>query len=137
MQTLTDLKIESFLPLQRMQDALKSAHSDYANAKPYPHIVVDNFFDPIIVEQILAEFPKPNAIKWQKFDNSAEIKLASAAEASFSPMTRLCLYHLNSVMCREFVGSVRGIDSLISEPHFEGGGLHQILPGAKLAVHAD
>ena len=137
MQTLTDLKIESFLPLQRMQEISKSAHSDYANAKPYPHIVLDNFFDPKIVDQILTEFPKPKAINWQTFDNSAEIKLASAAESSFGPMTRLFLYHLNSVTFLEFLGRVTGIDNLISDPHFEGGGLHQIVPGGKLAVHAD
>jgi hypothetical protein len=137
MQSVTNFKIESFLPLQRMQDLAKSAHSDYANAKPYPHIVLDNFFDPNIVDDILAEFPKPNAINWQTFDNRAEIKLASAAEASFGPMTRLFLYHLNSVTFLDFLGRVTGIDNLISDPHFEGGGLHQIVRGGKLAVHAD
>src|ERR1700730_1590223 len=108
MQSVTDFKIESFLPLQRMQDLMKSAHSDYAGAKPYPHIVLDNFFDPKLVDQILAEFPKPKAINWQTFDNGAEIKLASAAEASFGPMTRLFLYHLNSVTFLEFLSRVSG-----------------------------
>ena len=29
------------------------------------------------------------------------------------------------------------IENLIADPHFEGGGLHQIVSGGKLAVHAD
>src|SRR5882762_11349665 len=124
MQMLTDLSIGSFLPLQRMQDAMASAHSDYVSAKPFPHVVFDNFFDPKLVELILEEFPKPKAINWQKFDNAAEIKLASAAEASFGPMTRLFLYHLNSVTFLEFLSRVTGIDNLISDPRFDGGGLH-------------
>jgi hypothetical protein len=137
MQMLTDFTMESFLPLQRMQDVMKTAHSDYANAKPYPHIVLDNFFDPKLVDQILMEFPKPKAINWQKFDTDAEIKLASAAEASFGPMTRLFLYHLNSITFLEFLSRVTGIDNLISDPRFDGGGLHQIVRGGKLGVHAD
>jgi len=120
-----------------MQDVMNTAHSDYANAKPYPHIVLDNFFDPKLVDQILMEFPKPKAINWQKFDTDAEIKLASAAEASFGPMTRLFLYHLNSITFLEFLSRVTGIDNLISDPRFDGGGLHQIVRGGKLGVHAD
>jgi hypothetical protein len=30
-----------------------------------------------------------------------------------------------------------GIQGLVPDPHLWGGGLHQILPGGKLAVHAD
>jgi len=30
-----------------------------------------------------------------------------------------------------------GIDALVPDPHFEGGGLHQIEPGGHLKVHAD
>jgi hypothetical protein len=115
-----------------MQDVMNTAHSDYANAKPYPHIVLDNFFDPKLVDQILMEFPKPKAINWQKSDTDAEIKLASAAEASFGPMTRLFLYHLNSITFLEFLSRVTGKDNLISAPRFDGGGLDQIVRGGKL-----
>jgi Rps23 Pro-64 3,4-dihydroxylase Tpa1-like proline 4-hydroxylase len=136
-QMLTDMSIGSFLPLQRMRDVMESARSDYASAKPFPHVVIDDFFDPQLVDLILEEFPKPKQINWQKFDNAEEIKLASAAEASFGPMTRLFLYHLNSVTFLEFLSGVTGIENLISDPHFEGGGLHQIVRGGKLGVHAD
>jgi Rps23 Pro-64 3,4-dihydroxylase Tpa1-like proline 4-hydroxylase len=137
MRTLADLNMDSFLPLARMREIEGSAHSDYLNAKPFPHFVVDNFFDPRIVDQVLAEFPKPDAIRWQSFDNAAEIKLASSAEASFGPVTRLLMYHLNSITFLEFLSRVTGIENLIPDPSFEGGGLHQIKPGGKLGIHAD
>jgi Rps23 Pro-64 3,4-dihydroxylase Tpa1-like proline 4-hydroxylase len=137
MRAINDLTLESFLPLARMKEIADSAHSTYVNAKPFPHVVFDNFFDPGILEQILTEFPKPGAIRWQRFDNEHEIKLASAAEASFGPTTRLFLYHLNSITFLEFLSRVTGIANLISDPCFEGGGLHQILPGGKLGIHAD
>jgi hypothetical protein len=119
-------------------NALKeAAHSSYFNAKPFPHVVFDNFFDPELLELILAEFPKPGEIRWQRFDNAHEIKLASAAEASFGPATRLLLYHLNSATFLEFLSTVTGIKNLIPDPGFAGGGLHQIVPGGKLGIHVD
>jgi hypothetical protein len=137
MLSLDDLKLESFLPLPRMQTEVQSAYDTYIHAKPYPHIVFDNFFDSVVVDRVLAEFPKPGDIPWQKFDNNREIKLASAKEASFGPVTRLLLYHLNSMTFLNFLSEVTGIEALISDPGFEGGGLHQIVRGGKLGVHAD
>jgi Rps23 Pro-64 3,4-dihydroxylase Tpa1-like proline 4-hydroxylase len=137
MQALTELTIESFLPLKRMNTLAQSAHADYVSARPFPHIVLDNFFDPALLELILEEFPKPDAIRWQKFDNPREMKLASSTEASFGSATRLLLYHLNSATFLEFLSAVTGVDNLIPDPRFEGGGLHQIVRGGKLGVHAD
>src|SRR5215469_10149940 len=113
------------------------ARASYLSAKPFPHIVFDDFLDPALLELILTEFPKPGQIQWQRFDNAREIKLASAAEATFGPVTRLLLYHLNSVTFLEFLSQVTGIENLIPDPSFEGGGLHQIVRGGKLGVHAD
>lgn len=131
------LTIESFLPLSTMAEVAKNSSATYANAMPYPHVVFDNFFDPTLLDLVLTEFPEPRGVKWQRFDNAHEIKLASASESSFGPATRLLLYHLNSITFLEFLSSVTGIPDLIADPCFDGGGLHQILPGGKLAVHAD
>jgi len=135
--SVKDLTLDFFLPLSRMAESVKWAHSSYINAKPFPHIVFDDFFDPALLDLVLAEFPKPSEIKWQRFYNAHEIKLASAAEATFKPVTRLFLYHLNSITFLEFLSRLTGIDNLISDPSFDGGGLHQILPGGKLGIHAD
>ena len=134
---LSTLTIDRFLPLQRMKELAASAHSTYLKAAPFPHIILDDFFDPNLVEQVLAEFPQPGAIRWQQFDNEREIKLASAAESAFGPVTRLFLYHLNSITFLEFLSAITGIPNLLSDPRFDGGGLHQIVRGGKLAIHAD
>jgi hypothetical protein len=120
-----------------MSEIANSARAAYAHAKPFPHVVFDGFFDPALLERVLSEFPAPGEIKWQRFDNEREIKLASNAESSLGPVTRLLLYHLNSISFLEFLGTVTGIPDLIPDPGFEGGGLHQILRGGKLGIHAD
>jgi hypothetical protein len=137
MLSVQNMTLDSFLPLSRMKEVGASAHSSYINARPFPHIVFDDFFDPSLLDLVLAEFPQPGAIRWQQFDNEREIKLASAAESSFGPATRLLLYHLNSITFLEFLSAVTGIANLIADPSFEGGGLHQIVRGGKLAIHAD
>jgi len=131
------LGIGGFLPLSKMAELARSASAQYAAARPFPHVVFDDFFNPALLDKVLAEFPRAGAIDWQRFDNAQEIKLASAAEASFGPLTRFLLYHLNSITFLQFLSKVTGIANLISDPWFEGGGLHQIVRGGKLAVHAD
>lgn len=135
--SIGDLKLESFLPLQRMDEALPSARESYLNAKPFPHVVLDDFLNPHLLDAVLAEFPSPNQIRWQQFDNAQEIKLASAREANFGSVTRLLFYHLNSITFLEFLSGITGIENLIPDPSFDGGGLHQIVRGGKLGIHAD
>ena len=137
MRAITDLTLDSFLPLERMREIAEAAHERYVSAKPYPHVVFDDFFDPELLDLVLEEFPKPGQIRWQRFENDQEIKLASSTEASFGPVTRLLLYHLNSITFLDFLGRVTGIPHLIADPCFEGGGLHQIVRGGKLGIHAD
>lgn len=131
------LSMNLFLPLEKMAKLAENSYQNYLHATPFPHIVLDNFFNPELLEKLLSEFPGPKAIPWQRYDNDREIKLASASEAAFGPVTRLFLYHLNSITFLDFLSKVTGIPDLISDPSFDGGGLHQIVRGGKLGIHAD
>jgi hypothetical protein len=120
-----------------MAEISEAGPSSYQGASPFPHAFFDDFFDPALLDVVLSEFPKPGAIKWQTFDNEKEIKLASAAESTFGPATRLLLYHLNSITFLDFLSNLTGIKDLIPDPCFTGGGLHQSPRGGKLGIHAD
>jgi hypothetical protein len=120
-----------------MRELAVSTGGTYRKAKPFPHIVFDDLFDPPMLDAVLAEFPAPGQISWRGFDNQYEVKLFASADADFGPVTRLFLYHLNSLTFLEFLSSVTGIDNLIPDPHFSGGGMHQIVRGGKLGIHAD
>ena len=63
----------------------------FARAKPFSHIVIDNFLPEAIVDAVLAEFPSPDSIEWRAFDTTHEKKLASNAELQLGPTTRLLL----------------------------------------------
>ncbi len=120
-----------------LNDLAVKYHEAYSQAQPFPHIVIDNFLPEFILDSILNEFPKPGSIDWQKFDAPAEKKLASKDELQMGDMTRLLLYQLNSSVMINFLENLTGIDGLIPDPHFQGGGLHQIERGGYLKIHAD
>lgn len=51
--------------------------------------------------------------------------------------TRMLLYSFNSSTFITFLEILTGIDGIIPDPHFEGGGLHQIERGGYLKMHVD
>lgn len=109
----------------------------YAAADPFPHIVVDAFLPPALLEHVLAEFPAPHEGNWQRFETANEKKLANRLEADMGPQTRLLLYQLNGSGFIQVLETLTGISGLIPDPHYGGGGLHQIERGGRLEVHAD
>lgn len=118
--------------------ALALARRDqFANAQPFPNVVMDNFLPAAWLAPLLAEFPKPQTGKWQTFDNAQEKKLASSHEAEMGEATRRVLAQLNSGTFLQFLETLTGIDGLIPDPYFVGGGMHQIERGGFLKVHAD
>jgi len=109
----------------------------YLQAKPFPYIVIDNFLPESLLDDVLNEFPKAGNIDWQKFETTAEKKLASKHELQMGETTRLLLYQLNSSTFINFLETLTGIDGIIPDPHFVGGGLHQIERGGYLKMHVD
>lgn len=127
----------NFLPTEKMASLAKDNAKAYQTAAPFPHIVMDNFFDPALLEQVLAEFPSPEAIHWKQYNRPTEVKLASRHEQDLGQTTRTLIHELNSATFLDFLSQLTGIDHIIPDPYLEGGGLHQIKPGGKLSIHAD
>jgi Rps23 Pro-64 3,4-dihydroxylase Tpa1-like proline 4-hydroxylase len=109
----------------------------YAHGKPFPHIYFDDFLPVEAAEAALRDFPEPRQAKWSEFNNPNEKKLAFDAVEKLPVSVRDVLYFLNSRPMVEFLETLTGIKGVIPDPYFVGGGLHQIKPGGKLAVHAD
>ena len=112
-------------------------HQAYASARPFPHIYFDDFLPPAVLEEVLEEFPAPRGADWHAFDSATERKLATKDDSAMGDATRHLLAELNSAAFIDFLQRLTGIDGLVPDPHFVGGGLHQIEPGGHLKVHAD
>lgn len=114
-----------------------SLRAQYAVAEPFPHVVIDNFLPPSVLEPVLAEFPEPRDVEWDSFDNAREIKLALSDTERMGPATRRLLAEFNSQVFVAFLERLTGMSGLVPDPHYVGGGLHQIRTGGFLKVHAD
>ena len=118
----------------------KLAHDNaakYAANKPFPHIYFDNFLPVEPLEAALAAFPEPKQLPWNEFSNANEKKLAFDKVEKLPAAIRDILFFLNSRPMINFLEVLTGIDGVIPDPHYVGGGLHQIKPGGHLEVHAD
>ncbi|SOE20913.1 Proline 4-hydroxylase (includes Rps23 Pro-64 3,4-dihydroxylase Tpa1), contains SM-20 domain [Spirosomataceae bacterium TFI 002] len=120
--------------LQRLAEKHKE---EYSKASPYPHIWIDNFMDPAALDKVLEEFPTPETKIWKEYENFFEGKLEAQGEEKLSDFTSQLLYQFNSAPFLVFLEKLTGIENLLPDPYFFGGGLHQMKRGGKLGVHAD
>lgn len=110
----------------------------YRGAEPFPHIVLDELFENEELEKVLAEFPAPGQTNWIRFNNPTEKKLGFHHQTSaIAEPVRRFLDRMNSWEMLQFLEELTGIQGLIPDPYFGGGGIHQIEPGGFLKVHAD
>ncbi|MHC3467679.1 2OG-Fe(II) oxygenase [Streptomyces sp. 7R007] len=130
-----------FEPYYFSPDSLSSlaeTHREtFRTARPFPHVVLDGFLPEQVVDEVVAEFPEPGEVPWTRFDKATSKKLASEGDALFGEFTRHLLAQFNSATFLGFLERLTGIDGLVPDPYFEGGGLHQIERGGFLKVHAD
>ena len=60
-ETSDELDLGSFLGSWASNDAKLEEFNDiFTNAKPYPHVVIENFFSPDVAARIESRFPIPN-----------------------------------------------------------------------------
>lgn len=126
-------------PYINLNETAKSKKREYMNNKPFPHIVFDNFFNPVFLKKVLAEFPDLPQLKRQiTYKNPNELKTASVGAYDFGVATRELLNFINAEPFLEFIQKLTGItEPLIPDPYFEGAGYHQVNKGGFLKVHAD
>lgn len=122
---------------EALLEKARRLREEYARADPFPHIVIDDLFPNEVLDSILDEFPKIGEINWERFDHGTEKKLASKLEIQLGDRTREFVWGLNSQVFITFLETLTGIEGLIPDPHLFGGGLHQIVNGGFLKIHAD
>lgn len=116
---------------------LNEHQPQYAQAEPFPHAVIDNFLPLDTANRIVDLFPKPGDIDWTRFADTTGHKLASSNVDQLPQELRNIFSMLNSATMLSFLENLTGIEGLIPDPWYEGGGLHQITRGGFLKVHAD
>lgn len=110
---------------------------EWDNAKPFRHVVVDNFFDDETALKLAGDFPNVSTEKGVFYNNPLEIKKAIGDWNQFPKTT----YSIFQYMCSDdFLQKIRritGIHNLVSDYGLHGGGYHMHPRGGKLNMHKD
>ncbi|WP_131784768.1 2OG-Fe(II) oxygenase [Protofrankia symbiont of Coriaria ruscifolia] len=122
---------------ETLQPLAEKYRVSFQTAQPFRHVVIDDFLPAEILHEVVNAFPKPGDADWQRFDASQEVKLALADEVLMPTPLRHVLQQFNSGPFLDFLEDLTGISGLLPDPHLVGGGLHQIVRGGFLKVHAD
>ena len=116
-----------------------SLNAQYYAAKPFPHIVMDHFLPEAIADTVLANFPA-DAKKPEEYANNytgiQELK-RQVAPNNCNAYCRNLFAFFNSAPFLQFIEGLTGIEGLIADPYFNGGGFHETSRGGKLGIHAD
>jgi hypothetical protein len=137
MEQTAPLSTLPYVAVERMRDVLLSAGVTYGTAEPFPHVVIDGFLRPDVARALEASFPKPDHRIWKHHLHLNAHKFACNRWDAMPPLFQAVLRELNAPPIVEFLQALTGIPHLAPDDTLEGGGLHQIVPGGYLKVHAD
>ena len=127
------MSVLDFDRLERLAGELAPA---FAAARPYPHVVIDDFFPEAIANSLLADFAIAED-EWKHYYHYNERKKALTEYDRMPAQTRAVFDALQSPRALDAVGRLSGISGLISDPDLEGAGMHVVEPGGFLNVHTD
>lgn len=116
----------------------KNLFEQYTNNTPYPHIIIDDFLEKKLCEELESKFPNHNEDFWLKYNNPVEKKLLYNHLDNIMPENiKDILLKLNQEWFLNKLEDLTGISGLVSDPKLHGGGMHCTKRMGKLDVHID
>lgn len=115
---------------------VESLNKQFINNKPYPYIVIENFFKQDIADQITNNYPKIDNI-WHKYYNPFEYKY-TLDDLDKMPSNISDIFNLLSTdNFIDILKKITGISDLTYDPYLHGAGLHTMPSFGRLNVHLD
>lgn len=110
----------------------------YKKATPFPHAVIDNFLEEDLANLIFNELISINIDDWGHDPHSDQINKWFMSDLTRLPkFTAKTLSDFNSKPTLEFFEKLTGINNLIADNDYVGGGVHISSSGGRLGIHAD
>jgi len=114
----------------------------YSLSNPFPHIIIDDFVDSNLLEDIINEFNTyqsfghdPNSTQFQVKKFFSPYSAENLKE--MPSKTKDLINYFNSKKFISYLEKLTGIKELKADPTLLGAGMHRIKSGGKLSVHAD
>ncbi|HEU4553844.1 MAG TPA: 2OG-Fe(II) oxygenase [Chitinophaga sp.] len=134
--TYTDT--QQVIDLEKWNSDLPFLSRQYQQASPYPHIVLENFLNPAVLDACITEFNELNQTDgWINYVHYNEKKKGLNKLDILPDNIKRTINELNSPAFLQFLGALTGIGGLQKDDQLEGGGIHQSGRGGYLNIHAD
>ena len=113
--------------------------ASYQETGPFPYAILDGLFDDSVLDQINREIDESNFKKDSRAIDGVEVKVRSDFEdnEALQLVTRTVFEVRNGGKFLNLVSRLTGIDGLISDPYYDGGGINIIEDQGTLALHVD
>ena len=105
--------------------------------QPFPHIVIDHFFQSDFALELLKSFPKFDPEKAKNELGQIGGKAVHADIRKLGEPFKQLDDMVQSDDFLKFLSGMSGIPDLLYDPNYEGGGTHENLHGQELDPHAD
>jgi hypothetical protein len=109
----------------------------FLHARPFRHVVIDDFFESDYAGRLLDEFPSFDRRLAMSENGNIGGKAVNTKIAAISPAYEDLYGFISSPPFLEFVSRLSGLPDLILDPAMYGGGTHENLHGQELDPHVD
>ena len=113
---------------------------NFATAKPFPYVIIDNLIDETKAAEIAAAYPSFEAALEQgrtftTVNERKKIQITDSSKYS-PPVAELNALLASDAFLRD-LAYITGIPHLLADEQLIGGGIHMTGPGGRLDVHVD
>jgi Rps23 Pro-64 3,4-dihydroxylase Tpa1-like proline 4-hydroxylase len=126
----------SSFDLTTVRARMIDARRQFAEARPFPHVVFDDFLCPDAADALAAEFDRIDE-GWTYYHHVNEKKRGLADVTRMGHAARAAIADLSSAAFIDALEILTGIDGLLPDADLDGGGLHETRAGGFLNVHTD
>lgn len=109
----------------------------FADAQPFRHVVIDDFFDRAYIDELLREFPAFERGNYIGDDGRPGGKSTVDGMAQLGPAYRRLDEVIQTPAFLAYIGRITGIEGLLYDPFYLGGGTHENRNGQPLSAHID
>src|SRR5438067_13793650 len=109
----------------------------FAEAKPFPHVLIENFFAADVVSDLIRQFPVPDPTKMVNEFGRGSKKFARHDVRNIGPVYAELDDYIRSPKFAALMSALTGIPGLLYDPEYHGAGTHDNHDGQGMDPHVD
>lgn len=125
----------------RLKESITNSATQYAeafgSARPFQHVVIDDFFPDDFLARLQNEFTPFDHAQCRDEAGLPGLKATKRDIVTLGPAYREFDRLMRSEAWLDFLGQITGIDDLLFDPYYYGGGTHENKLGQDLDFHID